>query len=70
MSGDHVAATEEAHDLKSGSLSLGIRYLSTLFAQIEQFAKEGQSRKAEPLLDALLPAYQAACESLQRVSKD
>ncbi|MCP1183487.1 ATP-binding protein [Paenibacillus sp. 1781tsa1] len=70
VSGDHVAATEVAHDLKSGSLSLGIRYLSTLFAQIEQFAKEGQSRKAEPLLDALLPAYQAACASLQRVSKD
>ncbi|WP_339308662.1 ATP-binding protein [Paenibacillus sp. FSL R5-0519] len=70
VSGDHVAATEIAHDLKSGSLSLGIRYLSTLFAQIEQFAKEGQSRKAEPLLDALLPAYQAACASLQRVSKD
>ncbi|OMF67474.1 ATP-binding protein [Paenibacillus sp. FSL R5-0766] len=70
VSGDHVAATEVAHDLKSGSLSLGIRYLSTLFARIEQFAKEGQSRKAEPLLDALLPAYQAACASLQRVSKD
>ncbi|MGE6573760.1 ATP-binding protein [Paenibacillus xylanexedens] len=70
VSGDHVAATEVAHDLKSGSLSLGVRYLSTLFAQIEQFAKEGQSRKAEPLLDALLPAYQAACTSLQRVSKD
>ncbi|WP_433752675.1 ATP-binding protein [Paenibacillus amylolyticus] len=70
VSGDHVAATEVAHDLKSGSLSLGIRYLSTLFARIEQFAKEGQSRKAEPLLDALLPAYQAACASLQQVSKD
>ncbi|WP_260632972.1 ATP-binding protein [Paenibacillus xylanexedens] len=70
VSGDHVAATEVAHDLKSGSLSLGIRYLSTLFARIEQFAKEGQSRKAEPLLDALLPAYQAACASLQRISKD
>ncbi|WP_339301757.1 ATP-binding protein [Paenibacillus sp. FSL R5-0623] len=70
VSGDHVAATEVAHDLKSGSLSLGIRYLSTLFARIEQFAKEGQSRKAEPLLDALLPAYQAACASLQQISKD
>ncbi|WP_405132417.1 ATP-binding protein [Paenibacillus sp. FSL H8-0317] len=70
VSGDHVAATEVAHDLKSGSLSLGIRYLSTLFARVEQFAKEGQSRKAEPLLDALLPAYQAACASLQQISKD
>ncbi|PQP80103.1 hybrid sensor histidine kinase/response regulator [Paenibacillus sp. PCH8] len=70
VSGDHTAATEVAHDLKSGSLSLGIRYLSTLFAQIEQFAKEGHPRKAEPLLDALLPAYQTACSALQRVSKD
>ncbi|WP_145319108.1 ATP-binding protein [Paenibacillus xylanexedens] len=70
VSGDHAAATGVAHDLKSGSLSLGIRYLSTLFAQIEQFAKEGQSRKAEPLLDTLLPAFQEACAALQRVSKD
>lgn len=70
VSGDHAAATGVAHDLKSGSLSLGIRYLSTLFAQIEQFAKEGQSRKAEPLLDTLLPSFQEACTALQRVSKD
>ncbi|WP_340016599.1 ATP-binding protein [Paenibacillus sp. FSL K6-1318] len=70
VSGDHTAAREVAHDLKSVSLSLGISYLSTLFAQIEQFAKEGQPRKAEPLLDALLPAYQTACAALQRVSKD
>jgi len=70
VSGDHTAAREVAHDLKSGSLSLGISHLSTLFAQIEQFAKEGQSRKAEPLLDALLPAYRTACAELQRVCKD
>ncbi|WP_458126318.1 response regulator [Paenibacillus sp. Z3-2] len=68
--GDHAAATGVAHDLKSGSLSLGIRYLSTLFAQVEQFSKEGQSRKAEPLLDTLLPAFQEACAALQRVSKN
>jgi len=68
VSGNHVAAVEIAHDLKSGSLSLGIDYLSTLFAKIEQFAKEGQSRKAEPLLNALLPAYKEACSALERVS--
>jgi signal transduction histidine kinase/DNA-binding NarL/FixJ family response regulator len=68
VSGNHVAAVEIAHDLKSGSLSLGIDYLSTLFAKIEQFAKEGQSRKAEPLLNNLLPAYKEACSALERVS--
>jgi len=68
VSGNHAAAVEIAHDLKSGSLSLGIDYLSTLFAKIEQFAKEGQSRKAEPLLNALLPAYKEACSALERVS--
>ncbi|WP_315795259.1 ATP-binding protein [Paenibacillus sp. BIC5C1] len=68
VSGNHVAAVEIAHDLKSGSLSLGINYLSTLFAKIEQFAKAGQSRKAEPLLNTLLPAYKEACSALERVS--
>ncbi|MFB8373450.1 ATP-binding protein [Paenibacillus taichungensis] len=68
VSGNHVAAVEIAHDLKSGSLSLGIDYLSTLFAKIEQFAREGQSSKAEPLLNALLPAYKEACSALERVS--
>jgi signal transduction histidine kinase/DNA-binding NarL/FixJ family response regulator len=68
VSGNHADAVEIAHDLKSGSLSLGIDYLSTLFAKIEQFAKEGQSRKAEPLLNALLPAYKEACSALERVS--
>ncbi|UPK46145.1 ATP-binding protein [Paenibacillus pabuli] len=68
VSGNHVAAVEIAHDLKSASLSLGIDYLSTLFAQIEQFAKEGQSRKAEASLNALLPAYKEACSALERIS--
>lgn len=67
VSGNHVAAVEIAHDLKSSSLSLGIDYLSTLFAKIEQLAKEDQSRKAEPLLNALLPAYKEACSALERV---
>ncbi|MGF9695479.1 MULTISPECIES: hybrid sensor histidine kinase/response regulator [Paenibacillus] len=67
VSGDHNAAAECAHDLKSGSLSLGIEYCSTLFARIEQFAKTGQVMKAEPLLDALMPAYQEACQALEKV---
>ncbi|WP_440118759.1 ATP-binding protein [Paenibacillus sp. QZ-Y1] len=68
VSGDHIAAVESAHDLKSGSLSLGIDYLSTLFAKIEQFAKAGLPMKAEPLLDALLPAYKEACCALEKVN--
>jgi HPt (histidine-containing phosphotransfer) domain-containing protein len=69
VSADHEAAAETAHDLKSGSLSLGISYLATLFSQIEEFAKQGQTHQAEPLLDKLLPAYQAACSALQQANK-
>ncbi|MCG7377017.1 ATP-binding protein [Paenibacillus sp. ACRSA] len=67
VSGDHLAAAEVAHDLKSGSLSLGIEYCSTLFARIEQLAKQGETIKAEPLLDQLMPAYQEACSALEKV---
>jgi len=69
VSADHEAAAETAHDLKSGSLSLGISYLATLFSQIEEFAKQEQTHQAEPLLDKLLPAYQAACSALQQANK-
>ncbi|WP_338543074.1 ATP-binding protein [Paenibacillus tundrae] len=67
VSGDHLAAAEVAHDLKSGSLSLGIEYCSTLFARIEQLAKQGETIKAEPLLDQLMPAYKEACSALEKV---
>ncbi|MGR6543137.1 ATP-binding protein [Paenibacillus tundrae] len=67
VSGDHLAAAEVAHDLKSGSLSLGIEYCSTLFARIEQLAKQGETIQAEPLLDQLMPAYQEACFALEKV---
>lgn len=70
VSADHGAAAETAHDLKSGSLSLGISHLSTLFSQIEDYAKAEQTRQAEPLLDQLLPAYQAACAALQQTNQD
>lgn len=69
VSADHEAATQTAHDLKSGSLSLGISYLSTLFSQIEEYAKQERTDQAEPLLDKLLPAYQAACGALQQANK-
>lgn len=67
VSGDHLAAAEVAHDLKSGSLSLGIEYCSALFARIEQLAKQGETIKAEPLLDQLMPAYNEACSALEKV---
>ncbi|CAI6029431.1 Sensory/regulatory protein RpfC [Paenibacillus sp. JJ-100] len=69
VSADHEAAAETAHGLKSGSLSLGISYLSTLFSQIEEYAKAEQTHRAEPLLDQLLPAYQKACAALQQVNR-
>ncbi|PYE52275.1 response regulator [Paenibacillus barcinonensis] len=68
VSADHAAAVETAHDLKSGSLSLGISYLSSLFSQIEEYAKKEQTHLAEPLLDKLLPAYQAACAALRQAN--
>ncbi|WP_145410524.1 ATP-binding protein [Paenibacillus xylanexedens] len=67
VSGDHLAAAEVAHDLKSGSLSLGIEYCSALFARIEQLAKQGETIKAEPLLNQLMPAYKEACSALEKV---
>ncbi|WP_146259730.1 ATP-binding protein [Paenibacillus silvae] len=70
VSADHTAAVETAHDLKSGSLSLGISYLSNLFSQIEEQAKKEQTHLAEPLLDKLLPAYQTACEALRQANAD
>ncbi|MBR2566630.1 MAG: response regulator [Paenibacillus sp.] len=69
VSADHEAAAETAHGLKSGSLSLGISYLSTLFSQIEGYAKAEQTHRAEPLLGQLLPAYQTACAALQQVNR-
>lgn len=69
VSADHKAAAETAHDLKSGSLSLGISYLSTLFSQIEKYAKQELTHQAEPLLDKLLPAYQVLAERCSRLIK-
>ena len=39
VSGDHIAAAECAHDLKSSSLSLGIEYCSTLLQGLNSSLK-------------------------------
>ena len=69
VSADHEAAAEAAHDLKSGSLSLGISHLSHCLIKLRLYAKQEQTHLAEPLLDKLLPAYQAACGALQQANK-
>ncbi|MCM3783040.1 ATP-binding protein [Neobacillus mesonae] len=56
---------ETAHDLKSSSLSLGIHYLSTLFASIEEAAKSGQMGRVDCLLESLEPAYLEACAAME-----
>ncbi|MEK5058569.1 ATP-binding protein [Paenibacillus shunpengii] len=57
---------EVSHDLKSGSLSLGIHYLSTLFAAIEEAAKSGCLDSIDGLLEGLMPAYLEACTAMEK----
>ncbi len=57
---------EVAHELKSGSVSLGIGRLSTLFSDIEQLARENRLEAAQEMLAALQSAYQATCRELER----
>ncbi|KJD43179.1 hypothetical protein QD47_24100 [Paenibacillus terrae] len=57
---------EVAHELKSGSVSLGIGRLSTLFSDIEQLARENRLEAAQEMLAALQSAYQATCRELKR----
>ncbi|SDW18390.1 hybrid sensor histidine kinase/response regulator [Paenibacillus sp. PDC88] len=57
---------EVSHDLKSSSLSLGIHYLSTLFAAIEEAAKSGCLDSIDGLLEGLMPAYLEACTAMEK----
>ncbi|WP_431089489.1 ATP-binding protein [Paenibacillus sp. 8b26] len=63
---ESAKVVEVAHELKSGSVSLGIGRLSTLFSDIEQLAREKQLEAAQEKLAALQSAYQATCRELER----
>ncbi|MBE0343249.1 Hpt domain-containing protein, partial [Paenibacillus sp. 28ISP30-2] len=63
---ESAKVVEVAHELKSGSVSLGIERLSTLFSDIEQLAREKRLEAAQEKLAALQSAYQATCRELER----
>lgn len=63
---NYSSTIEVSHDLKSSSLSLGIHYLSTLFAAIEEAAKSGRLDSIDCLLEALMPAYLEACTAMEK----
>ncbi|WP_322922686.1 ATP-binding protein [Paenibacillus campi] len=59
--------TEAAHELKSGSLSIGVHHLSKLLSEIEQKARDGELDDIELLVDSLFPAYEQVCLELRQL---
>lgn len=56
-----------AHDMKSGSLSLGMLRLSSLLQHIEDAAKEGRPEACREGLTRLIPAYEDTCSEMDRM---
>ncbi len=65
-SGEAAKVEGVAHELKSGSVSLGVGRLSTLLSDIEQLARENRLAEAQSKLAALQSVYQATCLELER----
>ncbi|GGD80596.1 hypothetical protein GCM10010911_43410 [Paenibacillus nasutitermitis] len=61
---DTETVRQLAHDLKSSSLSIGLRQLGSRFGQIEQLAKEQRIKEAAMILPLLGPSYEEACGKL------
>ncbi len=66
---DATALSEAAHELKSGSLSIGIQYMAQLLHEIESLAKENDLRGVQELVQLLVPAYEKACRELEHLIK-
>ncbi|MDP1511076.1 ATP-binding protein [Paenibacillus sp. CMAA1739] len=64
--GETIKVVEAAHELKSGSVSLGVGRLSKLLSDIEQLARENRLGNAHVKLSALQSVYQATCVELER----
>lgn len=64
--GEVTKVVEAAHELKSGSVSLGVGRLSSLLSDIEQLARENRLENAKAKLSALQSVYQATCLELER----
>ncbi len=58
---------EAAHELKSGSLSIGVHHLSKLLSEIEQKARETNLDGIETLVQSLFPAYDQVCMELKQL---
>lgn len=56
---------EAAHELKSGSLSLGIKRMSIMFADIEQAARDRRLSPIKPVISKLEPTYHMTCAALE-----
>ncbi|WP_028592345.1 ATP-binding protein [Paenibacillus massiliensis] len=56
---------EAAHELKSGSLSLGIKRMSIMFADIEQAARDRKLSTVKPVISKLEPTYHMTCTALE-----
>ncbi|MGQ3478779.1 response regulator [Paenibacillus sp. TY11] len=63
--GEATKVVEAAHELKSGSVSLGVGRLSSLLSDIEQLARENRLENAKAKLSALQSVYQATCLELE-----
>ncbi|WP_172194395.1 ATP-binding protein [Saccharibacillus qingshengii] len=55
-----------AHNLKSGSLSLGVNHFSRMLERIEHALRQDCIQEARDVLPKLQGAYQAACAELRR----
>ncbi|NGZ75567.1 ATP-binding protein [Saccharibacillus alkalitolerans] len=66
LEGDCIKGMRAAHDLKSGSLSIGVHYFANLLETIEHALKDGDTDTARDVLPKLNGAYEAAREELHR----
>ncbi|GGN90775.1 ATP-binding protein [Saccharibacillus kuerlensis] len=66
LQGDCKQGMYAAHDLKSGSLSIGIDYFAKLLETIEHALREERTEEARDVLPKLYGAYEAAREELHR----
>lgn len=64
--GDCEQGLRVAHNLKSGSLSLGVHYLAKLLENVERALRENRTQDARDVLPRLNGAYEAARAELRR----
>ncbi|GIP38076.1 hypothetical protein J31TS4_13560 [Paenibacillus sp. J31TS4] len=63
--GNAAEFAELAHALKSSSLSIGVKRLAGLFAELEKMGKAGCLEGAGPIVERLEDEFAVACEALR-----